>query len=297
MTLGDDDLPAASILRRPRRRDFVYYLEPLLNTGSPLVYDFCSSLATNTYNVWIRVYKLGLHCIVSVLRLLVHGCYWLLPQWTREFLVDAAVAGSLFAFFAAIHAAKHRRAQWLSGWRAGAALLGACCWAGFKIAENTRRENVIFGRLRMQKFYRQRGQSYIAVLRQQELEERQLRARELAAEKAAEEALQTSAGLRPKASASFKSGKRIHHNNKFKGIARQDAGAATGDPASAVAPTRGTGSGRSGMAEGAPDRKRDSNRVDSPSTAPARQHPISSNNRILCSRALPGRADSSPCYG
>jgi len=66
MTLSDHDLPIQPVLQRPKRRSGYYqiHMEQLFFTGSPVAYDFFSSLGTNMYQYWR-----WLHRVVSIGRL------------------------------------------------------------------------------------------------------------------------------------------------------------------------------------------------------------------------------------
>ena len=102
LSLSDYDLPVAPILLRPRRRSIVYPTMQVFNTGSPLVYDRCTAMCSNAWSKWRWLYNLITLCVMSVLRLLLHGLY-LLPTWLREFIVECACVGILTAFMVVMH--------------------------------------------------------------------------------------------------------------------------------------------------------------------------------------------------
>ena len=149
MSLTDYDLPISAVLRRPRRRAVVYPTVQVLNTGSPLVYDCCVAISGNLLSQYRWCYALVTLCVMSLLRLTLHGLY-LLPVWMRETVVEVLCSGSLLGLLALLY---YTLKVDPSGASTGILLGVVVLLAGvslYKIHVGIQREKEVLGRLKNQ---------------------------------------------------------------------------------------------------------------------------------------------------
>ncbi len=150
LSLTDYDLPFNAVLQRPRRRHRVYPTAQVLETGSPLVSDFCEAMSVNAYSGWRYAYNVARACFMPLLRLYLLGLYSL-PTWARETAVEVMCSSALLAFLVLVYFANKRDFSGaLTGAVVALALLGMAV-AGYKIYRDIRKEGKMLGKLQLQK--------------------------------------------------------------------------------------------------------------------------------------------------